>query len=174
MDKRVVSREVMSGRASVDSSWQFGTVAADNCKETKIMHIAKEEIEATKLKLEEQFNGANAIPHDKSKLLDSALAIQNTFINKTVQERDDHNVNNCDHIKQQTDEVHSDNTIVASDVEDDTLITSITTMPRMQHPHTRHTPSLQLHPHTHHTVSVTPGFVDIPRWIDGAVGQMER
>ena len=41
-------------------------------------------------------------------------------MNKTVQERDDHNVNNCDHIKQQS-EVHSDNTIVASDVEDDTL-----------------------------------------------------
>ena len=41
-------------------------------------------------------------------------------MNKTVQERDDHKVNNCDHIKQQS-EVHSDNTIVASDVEDDTL-----------------------------------------------------
>ena len=31
---------------------------------------------------------------------------------------------------------------------------------------------LQLHPHTNHTV--TPGFVDIPRWSDGAAGQMER
>ena len=59
--------------------------------------------------------------HEKSKLLVSALAIQNTFMNKTVQERDDHNVNNCDCIKQQSDEVHSDNTIVASNVEDDTL-----------------------------------------------------
>ena len=38
--------------------------------------------------------------------------------------------------------------------------------------HTRHTPSLQLQPHTHHTV--TPGFVDRPRWSDGAAGQMER
>ena len=125
MDKRVVSREVMSGRASVVSS-------RESCKETKILHIPKEEIEATKLKLEEQFNGVNAIPHiqhihrvytehEKSKLLVSAIAIQNTFMNKTVQERDDHNVNNCDHIKQQSEEVHSDNTIVASDVEDDTL-----------------------------------------------------
>ena len=80
MDERVVSREVMSGRASVDSSRKFATVAADNCKETKILHIVKEEIEATKLKLEEQFNGVNAIPHiqqihrvytdhEKSKLL---------------------------------------------------------------------------------------------------------
>ena len=58
---------------------------------------------------------------EKSKLLVSALAIQNTFMNKTVQERDDHNVNNCDHIKQQS-EVHSDDTIEASDVGDDTLI----------------------------------------------------
>ena len=48
-------------------------------------------------------------------------------------------------------------------------ITSITTMPPMQH---RHTPSLQLHPYTHHTV--TPGFVDRPRWIDEAAGQIER
>ena len=63
MDKRVVSREVMSGRANVVSSREFSTVAADNCKETKILHIAKEEIEATKLKFEEQFNGVNAIPH---------------------------------------------------------------------------------------------------------------
>ena len=29
----------------------------------------------------------------------------------------------------------------------------------------------QLHPHTHHIV--TPGFVDRPRWSDGAAGQME-
>ena len=49
--------------------------------------------------------------HEKSKLPVAALAIQNTFMNKTVQERDDHNVNNCDHIKQQSDEVHSDNTL---------------------------------------------------------------
>ena len=35
-----------------------------------------------------------------------------------------------------------------------------------------HTPSLQLHPHMHHTV--TSGFVDRPRWSDGAAGQMER
>ena len=63
MDKTVVSREVMSGRASVVSSREFATVAADNYKETKILHIAKEEIEATKLKLEKQFNGVNAIPH---------------------------------------------------------------------------------------------------------------
>ena len=129
MDERVVSREVMSGRASVDSSRKFATVAIDNCKETKILYIAKEI--NLKLKLEEQFNRVNAIPHiqqihqvytdhEKSKLLVSALAIQNTFMNKTVQERDDHKVNNCDHIKQQS-EVHSDNTIVASDVEDDTL-----------------------------------------------------
>ena len=41
-------------------------------------------------------------------------------MNKTVQERVDHNVNNCNHIEQQS-EVHSDNTILASDVEDDTL-----------------------------------------------------
>ena len=132
MDKRVVSREVMSGRASVVSSREFATVAADNCKETKILHIVKEEIEATKLRLEEQFNGINAIrhiqqihrvytDHEKSKLLVSAIAIQNTFMNITVQERDDHNVINCYHIKQQSDEVHSDNTIVTSDVEDDTL-----------------------------------------------------
>ena len=47
-------------------------------------------------------------------------------------------------------------------------ITSITTMPPLQHPHT---PSLQLHPHTHHTV--TPGFVDRPLWSDGLAGQME-
>ena len=32
LDKRVFSREVMSGRASVDSSQEFATVAADNCK----------------------------------------------------------------------------------------------------------------------------------------------
>ena len=44
--------------------------------------------------------------------------------------------------------------------------TSITTIPLLQHPHTS---SLQLHPHTHH--SVTPGFVDKPRWSDGAAGQ---
>ena len=35
-----------------------------------------------------------------------------------------------------------------------------------------HTLSLQLHPHTHHTV--TPVFVDRPRWSDGVAGQMER
>ena len=38
--------------------------------------------------------------------------------------------------------------------------------------HIRHTPSLQLHPHKHHTVTL--GFVDRPRWCDGAAGQMER
>ena len=48
-------------------------------------------------------------------------------------------------------------------------ITSITTMPPLLHPHTRHTPSLQLHAHSHHTV--TPGLVDRPRWSDGAAGQ---
>ena len=37
--------------------------------------------------------------------------------------------------------------------------------------HTHHTPSLQLHLYTHHIV--TPGFVDIPRWSDGAAGQIE-
>ena len=47
-------------------------------------------------------------------------------------------------------------------------ITSITTMPPLQHPHT---PSLQLHPHTHHTV--TPGFVDRPRWSAGVADQIE-
>ena len=36
MDERVVSREVMSGRASVDSSRKFATVATDNCKEKKL------------------------------------------------------------------------------------------------------------------------------------------
>ena len=51
-------------------------------------------------------------------------------------------------------------------------ILSITTMPPLKHPHTRHTPSLQLHPHTHHTV--THGFVDRLCWTDGAAGQMER
>ena len=39
----------------------------------------------------------------------------------------------------------------------------------LQHPHT---PSLQLHPHTHHTV--THGFVDRPRWSDGAAGQWTK
>ena len=42
----------------------------------------------------------------------------------------------------------------------------------LQHPHTRHTLSLQLHPQTHHIV--TPGSVDRPRWIDEVAGQMER
>ena len=51
-------------------------------------------------------------------------------------------------------------------------ITSISTIPPLTHPHTRHTQSLQLHPHTHQTVS--PGFVNRPRWIDEAAGQMER
>ena len=54
MVKRVVSREVMSGRVSVQLSQEFAIVAANKCKETKILHIGKEEIEATKLKLEEQ------------------------------------------------------------------------------------------------------------------------
>ena len=136
MAKRVVSREVMSGRASVQSSQEFAIVAANKCKETKNLHIGKEEIEATKLKLEEQFIGVNAIPHiqqihrvytdhEKSKLLvqkhASAPAILHTFIKKTVQERDDPNVDNCDPNDQQSDEVHSDNTIVASDIEDGTL-----------------------------------------------------
>ena len=100
MAKRVVSREVMSGRDSVYSSKEFATVAAGNCKETNILHIGKEEIEATKLRFEEQFIVVNAIPHiqqihrvytgnEKAKLLvqehASALAILNTFINKTVQ-----------------------------------------------------------------------------------------
>ena len=49
--------------------------------------------------------------------------------------------------------------------------TSITTMPPLQHPHTRHTSSLQLHPHTHHIV--TPGFVDRPRRSDCTAGQMD-
>ena len=31
-----------------------------------------------------------------------------------------------------------------------------------------HKTALQLHPHTHHTV--TPGFVDRPRWSDGVAG----
>ena len=48
--------------------------------------------------------------------------------------------------------------------------TSITTMPPLQHPHTRHTSSLQLHPHTHHIV--TPGFVNGPRRSDCTAGQM--
>ena len=45
----------------------------------------------------------------------------------------------------------------------DAKITSITNMPPLQHQHNRHTPSLQLHPHTHPTV--TPRFVDRPRWL---------
>ena len=49
-------------------------------------------------------------------------------------------------------------------------ITSITTMPFLQH--TRHMPTLQLHPHMHHTV--TPGFVDRPCWSEGVAGQMEK
>ena len=49
--------------------------------------------------------------------------------------------------------------------------TSITTMPPLQHQHTRHTSSLQLHPHTHHIV--TPGFVDGPRRSDCTAGQMD-
>ena len=63
MANRVVSREVISGRASVDLAQEFATVATYNCKETKILHIGKDEIEVTKLKLEEQFIRANAIPH---------------------------------------------------------------------------------------------------------------
>ena len=51
-------------------------------------------------------------------------------------------------------------------------ITSITTIPPLQYPHTRHTPSLQMHTLTHHIV--TPGFVDRLRWSDGVAGQMER
>ena len=43
-------------------------------------------------------------------------------------------------------------------------------MPSLEHPHTRHTLSLQLHPHTHHIV--TPGFVDRPRRSDCTAGQM--
>ena len=80
MAKRVVSRDVMSGRASVESSQEFATVAADKCKETKKQHISKEEIKVTKLKLEEHFILVNANPHiqqvyrvytdhEKSKLL---------------------------------------------------------------------------------------------------------
>ena len=42
---------------------------------------------------------------------------------------------------------------------------------RSQHPHTRHTSSLQLHPHTHHIVA--PGFVDRPRRSDCTAGQMD-
>ena len=49
--------------------------------------------------------------------------------------------------------------------------TSITTMPPLQHQHTRHTSSLQLHPHTHHIV--TPGFADRPRRSDCTAGQMD-
>ena len=48
-------------------------------------------------------------------------------------------------------------------------VTSITTMPSVT---LTYTSSLQLHPHTHHIV--TPGFVDRPRWSDGAADQMER
>ena len=63
--------------------------------------------------------------HEKSKLLvqeqASALAKLNPFINKTMQYRDDHYVKNCDPNKQKRDEVHSDNTFVASDIEHDTL-----------------------------------------------------
>ena len=38
-------------------------IVADKCKETNILHIGKEEIEATKLKLEKQFIGVNAITY---------------------------------------------------------------------------------------------------------------
>ena len=44
-------------------------------------------------------------------------------MNKTVQERDDHYVNNCDPNKQQSDEVLDDNIIMAVDVDDDILLT---------------------------------------------------
>ena len=60
MDKRVVSREVMSGRASAESSQEFETGAGDI---SAILHIGKEEIEATKLNIEEHFNWLNTIPH---------------------------------------------------------------------------------------------------------------
>ena len=50
-------------------------------------------------------------------------------------------------------------------------ITYITTMPPLQHSHTRYTSSLQLLPHTHHIV--TPGFVDRPRRSDRTAGQMD-
>ena len=49
--------------------------------------------------------------------------------------------------------------------------TSITTIPPLQHPHTRHTSSRQLHPHTHHIV--TPAFVDRPRRSDCTAGPMD-
>ena len=49
--------------------------------------------------------------------------------------------------------------------------TSITTMPNLKHPHTRHTSALQLHPHTHHTVA--HGFVDRPHRSDCTAGQMD-
>ena len=51
------------------------------------------------------------------------------------------------------------------------MLVGITTMPPLQHQHTRHTSSLQLHPHTHHIV--TPGFVDRPRRSDCTAGQMD-
>ena len=41
MAKSVAAREVMSGRASVDSTQELATVATDNCKETTILHIGR-------------------------------------------------------------------------------------------------------------------------------------
>ena len=102
--KKVVSREVMSGRASVDLSQEFATVVTDNCKETKILHISQEEIKATKVRgtVPSGFMRSHTYnkfkeytDHEKSKLLvvvqkhASALAILNTFMNKNVQESDD-------------------------------------------------------------------------------------
>ena len=97
MAKRVVTREVMSGRASVETSQAFATVTTDKYKETKIQHIDKEEIKATELKLKKQFIGLIR-SHTDNKFIEyilikknicylykkhaSALAILNRFMKK--------------------------------------------------------------------------------------------
>ena len=88
-----------------------------NVKKLKKLHIGKEEIEATKLKLEKQFIRVNAIPHIQQ--IHRVYTDHEKY--KLLVQKDDPDVDNCDPNEQQSDEVHSDNTIVASDVEDGTL-----------------------------------------------------
>ena len=62
---RLVSSEVMSGKAEVTTSTEFAEVAAKKCQNIQIKHICKAEVQSEIKKLDDDWNEITAIPNTK-------------------------------------------------------------------------------------------------------------
>ena len=63
--KRVVAKEVMSGKAEVQTSQQFANVAKSKCPNMTIIHVDKVDIVESIAELDKVLEGIRAIPNTK-------------------------------------------------------------------------------------------------------------